>query len=316
MRASTSTFNHPNKAHDQIVHSYDGYSSYLFIIDKASHHIWAFLTKSKEPPLDIIDAFLTRHGHSNGGCLHTDQGGELAHSSHLLDMVLRRYNYVMEPTGADSPSQNGAAKIYNDKLAIRTRTLLYGSGLPAKYWSAALLHSVYLANHLVHTVTKKTPFEAFYIMKPDIAHLKLFGSRVCVKRSGICCGKLDKHNFKGIFLGYTATDQNIVYLDLDSGLVKQSHHAQFDKAWFLQDSSSPAAQLLYNLGMEPDGKTYSETDVIAPNVKSDFQLPGTIKPIQIPWPPTPPLTLTKPKLAIPDECTYLPLPLCHIESRP
>ncbi len=74
-------------------------------------------------------------------------------------------------------------------------------------------------------------------------------------RGLVCPGKLDKHDFKGIFLGYTATDQNIVYLDLDSGLVKQSHHAQFDEAWFLQDSCPPAAQLLYDLGMEPDGKT-------------------------------------------------------------
>jgi hypothetical protein len=130
----------------------------------------------------------------------------------------------MEPTGADSPSQNGAVEIYNDKLAICARTLLYGSGLPAKYWSAALLHSVYLANCLVHTVTKKTPFEAFYGIKPDLAHLKLFGSRVCVKRSGIRRGKLDKHDFKGIFLEYTATDQkfHLFGLGLWSGEAKPS----------------------------------------------------------------------------------------------
>jgi hypothetical protein len=52
--------------------------------------------------MDIIDAFLARHGHSKGGCLRTDQGGELARLSHLLNMVLRKYNYVMEPTGANS----------------------------------------------------------------------------------------------------------------------------------------------------------------------------------------------------------------------
>jgi hypothetical protein len=142
----------------------------------------------------------------------------------------------MEPTGADSPSQNGAVEIYNNKLAIRARTLLYGSGLPAKYWSSALLHSVYLNNRLVHTVTKKTPFEGFYGAKPDIRHLKLFGSRVCVKRSGSRRSKLDRHDFKGIFLGYSATDNNIVYLDLDSGVVKRSHHAKFDEAWYLQQS--------------------------------------------------------------------------------
>ncbi len=114
MHASTSNFNQPNKAQDRVVHTYNGYSSYLLIVDKASRHVWAFLTKSKEPPLDIVEAFLERHGHSNGRCLCTDQGGELARSSHLLDMVLRKYHYVMEPTGADSPSQNGAVEIYND----------------------------------------------------------------------------------------------------------------------------------------------------------------------------------------------------------
>jgi hypothetical protein len=129
-------------------------------------------------------------------------------------------------------------------------------------------------------------------------------------------GKLNKHNFKGIFLGYTASDQNIVYLDLGLGLVKQSHHAQIDKAWFLQDSCPPAAQLLYNLGMELDGNRYSETELIAPDIKSDYRLPGTIKPIQIPWPPISPHALLKPKLTIPDECTYLPLPLRHIHSCP
>ena len=314
MRASTQNFQRPNKAQDRVVLSYDGFSSYLLIVDEASRHVWVFLTKTKEPPMDIISAFLARHGHTNGGCIRTDQGGELARSSQLLDMVLRKYNYVMEPTGADSPSQNGAIEIYNNKLAIRARTLLYGSGLPAKYWSAALQHSVYLANRLVHTITKKTPFEAFYGIKPDIAHLKLFGSRVCVKRSGIRRAKLDKHDFKGIFLGYTATDQNIVYLDLDSGLVKRSHHAQFDEAWFLQDSRPPAAQLLYDLGMEPDGNSYSETDVVEPDIESDFRLPGTIEQITIPWPPTPPLMNAKSKLAIPDECAYLPLPLRHIGS--
>ena len=94
------------------------------------------------------------------------------------------HNYVLEPMGADSPSQNGSVKIYNNKLPVCARTLLYSSRLPAKYWSSALLHSVYLHNRMVHASTRKTPFEGLYGMKPDISHLKLFGSRLCVKQSG------------------------------------------------------------------------------------------------------------------------------------
>jgi hypothetical protein len=192
--------------------------------------MWVFLTKSKDPPLDIIDSFLKKFGHDNGGSIRSDQGGELAKSTALADMVLREHSYVFEPTSADSPSQNGAVKMYNDKLAVRTRTLLYGANLPAMYWSAALLHAVYLNNWLVHTVTKKMPFEGFYGHKPDIEYLKMFGSWVCFKQSGDQWSKLDRHDFTGIFLGYMVSDHNIRYLDMESGLVKCSHHAVFYEA--------------------------------------------------------------------------------------
>jgi hypothetical protein len=205
----------------------------------------------------------------------------------------------MEPTGANSPSQNGAVEIYNDKLAVCTWTLLYGAGLPAKYWSAAQQHSVYLHNWLVHTITKKTPFEALYGHKPDICHLKLFGSRVCVKMSGIRCGKLDRHNLKGIFLGYTATDNNIVYLDLNSGLVKRCHHAQFDEVWYLQNTRPPAAQLLYNIGIAPDPASYSEAGVVTPPIVSDYHPVGSVNRIKVPWPPITPSDTAK---SVPDMC--------------
>ncbi len=155
--------------------------AYLLIVDEASRYVWIFLTNSKSPPINIIEEFLTSHGHEEGGCIRTDQGGELAGSSKFQDILLQQFHYTIEPTGADSPSQNGAAEIYNDKFAVRTPTLLYGSSLPAKYWSAALLHSVYLHNRLVHNETRVTPFESYYGQKPDLSSLKVFGSRVCVK---------------------------------------------------------------------------------------------------------------------------------------
>jgi hypothetical protein len=317
MRASTSNYTQPSKTTDRVVASYDGFSAYLLVVDEASRYMWVFLTQSKSPPMEIIDTFLTRFGHERGGSIRTDQGGELARSFALSDKVLRSHNYVMEPTGADSPSQNGAVEIYNNKLAIRARTLLYGSGLPAKYWSAALLHSVYLNNRLVHTITKKTPFEGFYGAKPDIRHLKLFGSRVCVKRSGSRRSKLDRHDFKGIFLGYSATDHNIVYLDLDSGVVKRSHHAKFDEAWYLQPSRPPAAQLLYSLGVAPD-ETSCSADGIEPvtDMESDFRNPGTVEKVVVPWPPIQAPDPPTKCWDIPDRCMMLPLPLNNLPTPP
>jgi hypothetical protein len=178
---------------------------------------------------------------------------------------------------------------------VKVRTLLYGSGLPAKFWSAALLHAVYLHNRLVHSLLGKTPYEAWHGRKPDVSNLKMFGARVCVKRTGSRRCKLDRHDFTGIFLGYTATDQNIVYLDLDSGIVKTCHHAVFDEAWYLQATRPPAAQLLYDLGLESESEFVS-IDGVPPTA---------------PWPP--PLssrqTCSKSSWCCPPKSLRTPLPL-------
>jgi len=125
MQSSTDDYKCSNKATDRIVTSYDGHSSHLIIINGVSQRVWAFLTKSKEPPLDILRSFMTKFGISNG-VLWTDQGGELARSKSFRDMMFREFGYVVEPTGADSPSQNGGAEIYNNTPSVKVRTLLYG----------------------------------------------------------------------------------------------------------------------------------------------------------------------------------------------
>ncbi len=183
MRASSDNYRRPNKATDWIALSYNGYSAYLIIVDSASRQVWVFLTASKSPLIAIMRAFLTKFGLANG-VIRTDQGGELARSDDFWRAMMEESSYTVEPTGADRPSQNGGAEIYNRTLAVKVHTLLYGSGLPAKFWSAALLHSVYLHNRLVHSAVGTTPYEAWYGRRPDVTNLKTFGLRVCVWQSG------------------------------------------------------------------------------------------------------------------------------------
>jgi hypothetical protein len=138
MCASSLEYSHPQKGKDRVVCLYDGFTSYLLIVDEATRYIWVFLTASKDPPLDILSEFLHHHGHKDGGSIRTNQGGELARSLDLQDLVLRKFHYTLKPTGANSPSQNGAVEIYNNKFAVRVHTLLFGSGLSAEYWPFGL----------------------------------------------------------------------------------------------------------------------------------------------------------------------------------
>ncbi len=142
----------------------------------------------------------------------------------------------------------------------------------------------------------------------------MFGSRVCVK-SGVWWSKLNKHDFNGIFLGYSATDHNFIYLDLVSSIIEQSHHAQFDEAWYLQPSQPPVAQLLFDLGVEQDTAFYSKEGLVTKDsVKLEYRLQRTIDMIQVPWPPfAAPLPL-KVIWKVPLSCTFHPLPLCHLPA--
>lgn len=156
-----------------------------------------------------MSAFLSKFGLKSGGLLRCDRGGELARSKAFITAMQRDYKYKVESTGSGSPSQNGGAERWNLSLATTVRALLYGAALDGRFWSAALLHAAYLHNRRVHRITMKTPFQAWYGRQPDLSHLRLFGSRVCVRRTGRRRAKLDRHDFTGLFLGFTATDQNI-----------------------------------------------------------------------------------------------------------
>jgi hypothetical protein len=119
---------------------------------------------------------------------------------------------------------------------------------------------------------------------------------MCVKQTGNWRGKLDHHDFIGILIGYTALAQNIIYIDLKSGLVKCSHHAQFNEAWYLQPHHPPAVQLLYNLGLKDDNKAILPFP--ANTTISSFALWPPISPymhLKDKWSP-PPLSRTTPLL--------------------
>jgi hypothetical protein len=62
IRASSVDYSRPNITSDRVVDSYDGYSSYLLIVDDKSAMSWIFLTKSKQPPMEHVRLFLRTFG--------------------------------------------------------------------------------------------------------------------------------------------------------------------------------------------------------------------------------------------------------------
>lgn len=218
--------------------------------------------------MEIVDQFLEQNGLEKGyRAIKVDQGGELAHSTAFAKLV-EKHDYVPEPTGPDSAAQNGLAERQNGTLAVMTQALLYGAGLHPKFWSAALFHAVYLKNRRWHRMLNKTPLEARFGHPSDILHLRVFGSLVKAIKSGKRRAKLDRHSFRGVFLGYTETDKNVHYYDVDTSMDKTARHVVYDKAHYTVDQRPLMAAMLYHLGYEMaygvDGDRIADTAVATP----------------------------------------------------
>ena len=248
MRASSDAFTQQAGA-TRIVESHDGYNSYLLIVDAKTRYTWIFLTASKAPPIDHVSSFLKAFGLPSGyRAVRVDQGGELWRSADFKAVVAQA-GYSLEPTGADSPHQNGKAERLNGTFGAMVRSLLYSSGLPPKYWSAALVHAVHLKNRLWHSALNHTPYEAWTGTKPDLSHLRIFGSLLTSRIPGDRPAKLDKHSYDGIFLGYEGSTKNVSYIDIHSGRVKHGGHFTFDEAHFTSSKRPPGPQFLFELGL-------------------------------------------------------------------
>ena len=92
--------------------------------------------------------------------------------------------------------------------------MLHDQGLPIHLWVEACNTAVYVQNCCPHRVLgMNTPEEAFSGKKPDISHLKIFGSPVYIHVTKDTRKKLELTAEVGIFVWYTETPHNYrVYL--------------------------------------------------------------------------------------------------------
>ncbi len=240
-------------ADGSMITSLDGYNSYLLIIDRATRYIWIFLTKNKTPQVKVIKNFLQIHGAKSNTqkYVRTDLGGEL-YGSHDFQKAIEEAGYILQPTASDASFQNGVAERPNRTLADMIRCLLHGANLGPEYWSWALIHAVYLKNRLPHRAINTTPYQAYTGHKPNARKLRIFGCPVVSRLPGRRPAKLDAHVATGIFLGYTATDNNIYYRDNLTHRIKIAMHVTFDEAGYTipQKEQSLMQQNLQAMGVQ------------------------------------------------------------------
>jgi dUTP pyrophosphatase len=121
--------------------------------------------------------------------------------------------------------------------------------------------------------------------------------------------KLDLNTSAGIFLGYTATDKNVVYRDNVTGRFKTATHVVFDEAGMTLPAAerSPAAKVLQELGYGKTQETaQEETHREDTYNMQDEESPNPIHPLPSQQPATANI--------ISDTCNHLQVKLLSIHA--
>ena len=116
-----------------------------------------------------------------------------------------------------SPQQHGVAEHPNRTLVELMCAMLIDSKLPKFLWAEAVLHTAYVRNRAMTTaLTGKTPYEAMFNTKPDISHLRPFGSDVYILDESQTRSKLDPKGIRHTFVGYIDGPCTIRFYDAAS----------------------------------------------------------------------------------------------------
>ncbi|XP_062529208.1 uncharacterized protein LOC105841774 isoform X3 [Bombyx mori] len=110
--------------------------------------------------------------------------------------------------------QNGLAERMNRTLVERARCMLFYANLEKKFWTEAVATAAYVVNRSpTKSLEGKTPYELWKGKKPNLSHLKIFGSEAMVHVPKEKRHKWDKKSVKMIFMGYCDSSKGYRLMD-------------------------------------------------------------------------------------------------------
>ena len=208
----------------------NGETCYVRITCMRSGACKTSIRKDKSPPLDFLREFLARYTPDVPHKIcRLDQGGELGRCTEVLDLF-QQAGYEIQIVAQDSSNEIGGVERSHLTLANAVRTMLFGAGLPLKFWPYALQYWDLINDCIPHGTRGASPYEICTGRQPDVSRLRVFGCRVYALPAEGRDGKLDVHAAPGIFLGYKRTMRHAYYFDLKTSQVKIARHVAFDES--------------------------------------------------------------------------------------
>jgi len=191
------------------VDSKGGSRYFVTFTDDKTRYRWCYTMKRKADFDVVFQSWRKRVEMESGFKLQrfrSDGGGEYISTVFIKELFNSGVKHEITP--AATPEMNGVAERLNRTLVESTKSILYEAELEDEWWAEAIMTVTYLTN-LSPTAALQdqsiTPFEAWKGIKPDLSHLRIFGSECWVHVPKALRKKLDDHARKGVFVGYGDT---------------------------------------------------------------------------------------------------------------
>jgi hypothetical protein len=108
--------------------------------------------------------------------------------------------------------------------------MMKAKGLPRYFWGEVVNTTVYLLNRSpMRSLEGMTPYEAWHEKKPNLAHLRTFGSLIYVKNTKPHLKKLDDSSTKMVFVSYEARSKTYRAYDPRTGHVQVTRDVVLDE---------------------------------------------------------------------------------------
>lgn len=173
--------------------------------DEFSGRTSIYFMKQKSEVTYHFESFRTMLENQTGNkvkILRTDNGGE--YTSDTFNKRLVELGIIHEKSAPYSPQQNGIAERQNRTLMEMARCMIYSSKskLSPWIWGEATAYATYILNRTPPAKSEKSPFEVWTGRKPNLTHIRIFGSRTYVHIPDTKRSKLDAKCIEGILVGF------------------------------------------------------------------------------------------------------------------
>ena len=188
---------------------------FVSFLDDYSRKVFVYFIKQKSEVPGVFERFIKfaeKQCKYKLKTLRNDNWREYINAT--LKQTLDNLGIKHETSIAYNPQQNGRAERINRVFLDKARCLIVDSNLQKKFWREAINTAAYLSNRLPkRCLGGKTPEELWTGVKPNLSHLRIFGSKAYAHVEKHEMGKMDQKAV--VFVEKKANLNTIVYLPVE-----------------------------------------------------------------------------------------------------